>query len=98
MQKSRKIVVATALAMAAALVPGLAAAGYAGYGGYGHEADPTRIQQNGAGSYYGWSSSNQGGHTPWTPAWYQYCSGKYDSFNPKTGYYKGYDGQYHFCR
>ncbi|WP_244318536.1 BA14K family protein [Roseibium hamelinense] len=35
---------------------------------------------------------------PWTPAWYQYCSAKYRSFNPRTGYYLAYSGQYRFCR
>ena len=35
---------------------------------------------------------------PGTPAWYRYCSAKYRSFKPETGYYKGFDGQYHLCR
>lgn len=35
---------------------------------------------------------------PWTPAWYDQCGARYRSFNPRTGYYVGYDGQYHFCR
>lgn len=35
---------------------------------------------------------------PGTSEWYDYCSAKYRSFNPDTGYYKGYDGQYHLCR
>lgn len=30
--------------------------------------------------------------------WYRYCSAKYRSFNPQTGMYRGYDGQYHACR
>ena len=34
---------------------------------------------------------------PWTPAWYQYCSERFGSFNPQTGYFLGYDGDYHFC-
>ncbi|MEW5421573.1 BA14K family protein [Amorphus sp. 3PC139-8] len=38
------------------------------------------------------------GIPPWTPAWYQYCSNKYKSFNPQTGLYLGYDGKYHYCR
>ena len=37
-------------------------------------------------------------YQPWTPEWYAYCRGKYRSFDPGTGYYLGYDGQYHFCR
>lgn len=35
---------------------------------------------------------------PWTPGWYSYCGERYRSFNARTGYYTGYDGQYHFCR
>lgn len=35
---------------------------------------------------------------PGSPEWYDYCSAKYRSFNPDTGYYKGYDGEYHLCR
>ena len=35
---------------------------------------------------------------PWSPAWYNYCSSKYRSFNPRTGYFLAYSGQYRFCR
>lgn len=35
---------------------------------------------------------------PWSPAWYNYCSRKYRSFNPNTGYFLAYSGQYKFCR
>ncbi|MDJ0931134.1 BA14K family protein [Breoghania sp.] len=35
---------------------------------------------------------------PWTPEWRAYCTSKYSSFNPRTGYFLGYDGDYHFCR
>ena len=35
---------------------------------------------------------------PWTPAWYAYCEDRYRSFNPRTGYFVGYDGGHHFCR
>ena len=34
----------------------------------------------------------------WTPGWYSYCEQRYRSFNRQTGYYLGYDGEYHFCR
>jgi hypothetical protein len=34
----------------------------------------------------------------WTQAWFQYCSGRFRSFNPQTGNYLGFDGQYHFCQ
>ena len=35
---------------------------------------------------------------PWTPEWYAYCESRYRSFNPDTGYYKGYDGRFHLCQ
>jgi len=35
---------------------------------------------------------------PWSPAWYNYCSRKYRSFNPNTGYFLSYSGQYRFCQ
>lgn len=35
---------------------------------------------------------------PWTPAWYRYCSNRYRSFNPNTGYFLSYSGEYRFCR
>ncbi|PVB59444.1 BA14K family protein [Labrenzia sp. 011] len=35
---------------------------------------------------------------PWSPAWYDYCSSKYRSFNPNTGYFLAYSGQHKFCR
>ena len=36
--------------------------------------------------------------SPWTPGWYAYCEDRYRSFNPRTGYFVGYDGGYHFCQ
>lgn len=39
-----------------------------------------------------------GGYQPWTPAWYQYCSSKYKSFKPETGYYTTYGGEQRFCQ
>ena len=35
---------------------------------------------------------------PWSSAWYSYCSSKYRSFDPETGYYKTYSGEQKFCR
>lgn len=35
---------------------------------------------------------------PWTDGWYAYCDSRYRSFNARTGYFVGYDGQYHFCQ
>jgi hypothetical protein len=37
-------------------------------------------------------------YQPWTPTWYSYCGDRYRSFDASTGYYLGYDGDYHFCR
>lgn len=34
---------------------------------------------------------------PWSPEWYQYCSDRYRSFNPRNGTFTGYDGLKHFC-
>ncbi|GEO83907.1 MULTISPECIES: BA14K family protein [Alphaproteobacteria] len=34
---------------------------------------------------------------PWSPDWYDYCSARYRSFNPRSGTYVGYDGRAHFC-
>jgi hypothetical protein len=34
---------------------------------------------------------------PWTRGWYEYCSDRYRTFNPRTGTFIGYDGDQHFC-
>ncbi|MEQ1949976.1 BA14K family protein [Mesorhizobium sp. CN2-181] len=39
-----------------------------------------------------------GGLEPWSPDWYDYCAGRYRSFNPRTGTFTGYDGLQHFCQ
>lgn len=39
-----------------------------------------------------------GGLEPWSPEWYDYCSSRYRSFNPRTGTFTGYDGVRHFCQ
>ena len=38
------------------------------------------------------------GMQPWSPEWYSYCDARYVSFDQRTGYFYGYDGEYHFCR
>ncbi|MFD0986654.1 BA14K family protein [Methyloligella solikamskensis] len=48
-------------------------------------------------SYYGPAEYSYGGPPAWSPDWYAYCSSKYRSFNPRTGYFMGYDGRAHFC-
>lgn len=37
------------------------------------------------------------GLEPWSPQWYDYCSDRYRSFNPRTGTFTGYDGVTRFC-
>jgi hypothetical protein len=34
----------------------------------------------------------------WSQAWFDYCSNRFQTFDRQTGYYKGFDGQYHFCQ
>ena len=38
-----------------------------------------------------------GGFEPWSAEWYDYCSDRYRSFNPRSGTFVGYDGQERFC-
>lgn len=33
-----------------------------------------------------------------SPAWYDYCAAKYRSFNPRTGRYRSYSGEWLRCR
>jgi hypothetical protein len=46
-------------------------------------------------AYYGPAAY---GPPPWSPDWYAYCSSRYRSFNPRTGYFMGYDGVPRFCQ
>lgn len=34
---------------------------------------------------------------PWSRAWYDACSARYRSFDPRSGTFIGYDGASHFC-
>ena len=34
---------------------------------------------------------------PWTPGWYDYCAGRYRTFDARSGTFTGYDGAQHFC-
>ena len=34
---------------------------------------------------------------PWTRDWFDYCSDRYRTFNPRTGTFRDYDGARHFC-
>ncbi len=35
---------------------------------------------------------------PWTAEWYQSCSARYRSFNPRNGSYRAIDGRRYMCR
>jgi hypothetical protein len=37
-------------------------------------------------------------YAAWSQAWFSYCSSRFRSFDPQTGNYLGFDGQYHFCQ
>ncbi|MBL0371950.1 BA14K family protein [Rhizobium sp. KVB221] len=53
---------------------------------------PDRPQRN-----QRYQQSARGGLEPWSAEWRAYCSQRYQSFNNRTGTYRGYDGQDHFC-
>jgi len=40
----------------------------------------------------------RGAREPWSQEWYRYCTQKYRSFNPDTGYYTTYSGRQRFCQ
>ncbi len=63
---------------------------YYGHSYYGHRYYGPRYRPHRA-RYYGRPA-------PWTRAWYRYCSNKYRSFNPRTGYFISYNGHKRFCR
>lgn len=46
----------------------------------------------------GRTPARRGAYEAWSPQWYDYCSRKYRSFNPNTGYYTTYGGKKRFCR
>ncbi|WP_170984474.1 BA14K family protein [Rhodoligotrophos defluvii] len=53
------------------------------------------------GGYYGYGyrpAYVYGGLRPWSPAWYRYCSSRYRSFDPSTGYFRTHSGRLKFCR
>ena len=35
---------------------------------------------------------------PWTDEWFEWCTNRYRSFNPRTGTFTGYDGVKYFCQ
>ncbi len=39
-----------------------------------------------------------GYYEPWSDEWYDYCEAKYRSFNPQTGEFLSYSGEYKMCR
>jgi hypothetical protein len=38
------------------------------------------------------------GPEPWSDEWYDYCASRYRSFNPETGMFLAYSGEYKPCR
>ena len=38
-----------------------------------------------------------GAFEPWSSEWYDYCSDRYRSYDPRSGTFMGYDGREHFC-
>lgn len=92
-----------ALALAVAAVPAAHAGGKGkGHHGGHHHGHHWKSPYKGH-SYYGYPKYYYSypvtyGHAPWTPGWYLYCKTKYKSFNPATGKYLGYNGQYYFCK
>jgi len=51
-----------------------------------------------AGGPAGPAPSYAGGFEPWTDEWYDYCASRYRSFNPQTGMFLAYSGQYKPCQ
>jgi hypothetical protein len=47
--------------------------------------------------YYGPTSYSRYAPAPWTPAWYNYCSSKYRSFDPRSGTFQPYNGPRRLC-
>jgi BA14K-like protein len=98
MKTTRKIATACALVLAGALAPNLALAG----GSNGHHDHHGHYKPHVSFGWshqpYGYYSAYYGAPAPWTPDWYRYCSSRYRSFNPGTGYFVGFDGHHHFCR
>ena len=43
------------------------------------------------------SVARAGRAEPWSPEWFDYCRGRFRSFDSKSGTYLGYDGKRHFC-
>lgn len=62
-----------------------------------HRRNPVELQSSPRVITYDQAMRKSNAAEPWTPAWYSYCSGKFRSFNAKSGTYLGYDGQRHFC-
>lgn len=85
---------ATGLIIGSAIAqPGYYGPGYYGSGyGYGY-APPPRYYYGAPRRYY----VNDAGLRPWSPAWSRYCSGRYRTFDGRSGTFVGNDGARHFC-
>jgi len=49
-------------------------------------------------TYYGQPSRSYRAPAPWTRDWYNACTARYRSFDPRSGTFLGYDGRRHFCQ
>jgi len=65
---------------------------------YYYEPAPVYVAPPPPPAYYQPAPAYYAAPEPWTPPWYDYCGERYRSFSPRTGYFLGYDGDYHFCR
>ena len=79
-------------AFAAGAITGLAVGAIAAHAGARHHYYGPRYY------YPRYRPVRYGRPAPWTRAWYRYCSARYRSFNPRTGYYMTYSGRARFCR
>jgi hypothetical protein len=59
--------------------------------GYKHPPKVVTYDETVGGDYAG------GTLEPWSKGWFDWCRANFRSFDGRTGTYKGYDGQRHFC-
>jgi hypothetical protein len=78
------------LGLAAALASRPSYGYYYGPPAYAYAPPPPR--------YYGPTYYSSYAPPPWTPAWYEFCSAKYRSFDPASGTFQPYHGPRQLCR
>ena len=66
---------------------------------YHHAYNDCMVREAGGGPVNVPEASYAGaGPEPWTDEWYAYCESRYRSFNPDTGMFLAYSGEYKPCR